>query len=90
MDGRKDVLRHNPFADDDGIFKVVSVPRHKRHQHVATEGQLTVVRRRTVSKDIAFPDLVARLHGGLLVDARVLVGPEELRQLVFDTPLVFE
>ena len=90
VDRRKDILRNNPFADDNRIFEVVSAPRHEGHEDVPTERELAVFGGAPVRQDVALLHLVSRLHHGFLIDAGVLVCPEEFRQMIFHTPLVVE
>ncbi len=82
VDRRKDVVLHQLLADDDGILKVGTVPRHERHEQVPAECELALVRTRAVSDDIARVDGFTDLHQRTLVDGRVLVRPPVLPQTV--------
>ena len=31
------IFLHDAFGDQDGIFKVVAIPRHERHEHVLAQ-----------------------------------------------------
>ena len=82
MNGGEDVVAHDRFRKQDGVFEVVSVPRHEGDEDVASECKLAAMGGRTVGDDLAALDRVADLHEGLLVDARALVGALELAQVV--------
>ncbi len=82
MDRGEDVVFHDPLGDQDGVFEVVAIPRHERDEHVATERQVTQIRRRTVSNDVALGNDVAHAHDRTLVDTGVLVRPAELRETI--------
>ena len=53
VDRCEDVVTHNTLGDQDRVFEVVAVPRHKRDEHVFTKRQLTHIRGRTVSNNVA-------------------------------------
>ena len=76
------ILFHHLFGDQDRVLEVVTAPRHEGHQDVASQSQLAVIGARTVSDDLAFQYALAFFDYRLLVDASVLVGTLELRQLV--------
>jgi len=44
MDRGEDIVLHNPFGNQDTVFKVITVPRHEGHQHVTTQGQFAHIR----------------------------------------------
>ena len=70
------------FTDNDRIFVVATVERHKADQHVTTKCQLTFISRSTVGDDFAFFDLLARLDQWLLVLTSSLVQANVLFQVV--------
>ena len=78
VDRRVDVVLDQPLAEHDGVFEVVPVPRHERHQHVAAQRQLAAFGRRAVGDDLAGRHLLAQLDQRPLVDGGVLVGAPEL------------
>ena len=82
VDGREDVVLHQLLADDDGVLEVVAVPGHERHEDVASQGELAVVRAGPVGDDVAGLHFLARPDERTLVDGRVLVGAPELLQPV--------
>ncbi len=73
MDRGEHIVTHDPFIDQDGIFKVIAVPGHERDQHIPAQGQLAIFSRRPVSDNIAFRDMVTHLHQRPLVHSCVLV-----------------
>src|SRR6266853_62617 len=70
------------FADQDGVFEVVSTPWQERHQDVASEGQLAAICARTIRENLRFLHTVAHPHQWLLADASVLVRTLELDELI--------
>ena len=53
MDRGEDVLHGDLFAEQDGVFEVVAIPRHERDEHVAAESQIAQFGRRTIGDDVA-------------------------------------
>ena len=82
VDGGVDVLLDQLLADQNGVLEVVSPPGHERHQDVSSQRQLPLVGAGSVHQDLTLPDPLPDANQRLLVDARVLVGPGELDQLV--------
>ncbi len=82
VDRRVVVVLHHAFGDEDRVLEVVAAPRHERDEHVPAERELAQLRARTVAEDLSLVDLLAHADDRLLVDARVLVRPLELRHRV--------
>ena len=82
VDRRQHVVLDQALAEDDGVLEVVALPRHQRDEQVLAERQFAVIGRGTVGDDRALDDLVALLHAGAVVDARVLVPATELAERV--------
>jgi hypothetical protein len=59
VDRGENVVTHDTFGDQDGVFEVVTVPRHEGDQNVTAQRQFTELGRRTVGNDIAGLDLIA-------------------------------
>ena len=76
------VVFDHALGDDDGIFEVVTVPRHERDENVTTDGEFAVFGVRSVGEDLALLDLLAFLDDWLLVDAGTGVGTHELPQRI--------
>ncbi len=74
------VVLHQPFADQDRIFKVAAFPAQVRDQHILAEGQLAVLSAGAVRQHVAGLDHVALEDDGALVDAGALVGAVVLAQ----------
>src|SRR5712671_2941676 len=70
------------FADQDGVFEVVSTPWQERHQDVAAQRQLAAIGARTVRENLRFLHAVAYPNQWLLADASVLVRTLELDELI--------
>ena len=82
VDRGEDVVAHDPFRDQDRVFKVVSVPRHEGDEGVAPQGQFTELGRGTVGDHVAGLHLVAHAHQRTLIDAGRGVGALELLQAI--------
>ncbi|OQB36791.1 MAG: hypothetical protein BWY06_02684 [Candidatus Latescibacteria bacterium ADurb.Bin168] len=81
--GREDVVSDEPLAHHNGVLEIVSMPRHECAQNVATQRQVTPVRRRAIGEHLARLHLVPRPHKRTLILAAVLVRPLELHEAVF-------
>src|SRR5208282_3201667 len=82
VDGSVVVLADQLFADQDGVFKVVTAPGKEGDQDVAAQGQLAAVRAGPVREHLALLHVVTDAHQRLLADAGVLVGALELGERV--------
>ena len=80
VDRREHVVADEALGEDDRVLEVVALPRHERDEQVLAECELAGVGRGTVGQDRALLHAIALEHSGLLVDARVLVRPAELRK----------
>src|SRR5713226_2841159 len=70
------------FANQDGVFEVVTAPGQEGHQDVAAESEFTAFRAGAVGKNLALLHAVADANQGLLADAGVLVRALELDELI--------
>ena len=82
VDRGEDVVTYNTLRDQNGVFVVVPVPRHKRDDHVFTQCQITDVCRWTISNNFALQNCIAHFNQRTLVDAGVLVGTLEFTHAV--------
>ena len=82
VDGGVVILFDQLFADQDGVFKVVTAPGQEGHQHVAAQGQFAAFGARAVGQHLALAHAVAHANQRLLVDAGILVGALELGERV--------
>ena len=82
VDAGEQVVAHEPIADDDRVLVVAALPAHERHEDVPAEGQLARLGGAGVGDRLAIGDALADVHDGALVDARALVGADELVELV--------
>jgi hypothetical protein len=78
VDRGEDVVLHETLAEDDRVLVVVALPGHERHEQVAPEGHLAVLRARTVGQDLALLDPLALVDDGFWLKGRALVGATEL------------
>src|SRR5210317_1069571 len=76
------VITRNAFGNQNRVFVVVTVPRHKRDDHVFTQGQFTHICGRTIGDHFAFGYGLAHLHQRTLVDTCVLVGTLEFTHTI--------
>ena len=82
VDRCKHIVLHDTFGDQDRIFVIVTVPRHKRDEAVLAQCEFAQFSRRTVGDDVAGLNHVTDLHQWLLVDAGVLVRTLEFLQRI--------
>ncbi|MNC02411.1 hypothetical protein D3C75_497860 [compost metagenome] len=76
------IFLNHTLGDEDGVFEVVTVPRHERYAHVLTECQFTEIGRRTICQHVAALNRLTQGHTWHLVDAGVLVRTGVLRQVI--------
>src|SRR5579872_1748199 len=76
------IVLHELFADQDGVFEVVSAPRQERDKHVAAERQFAAIGARTVGQHLPLANAVACAHQRLLADASVLVRALEFSEQI--------
>ena len=82
VDSGETVFLDNTLGNEDGVFEVVTVPRHERYTHVLTQRQLTEVGGRAVCQHVAALNRFAQGHARHLVDAGVLVRTGVLGQVI--------
>src|SRR5438552_839334 len=76
------VVLNQLFADQDGVFEVVTAPGHESHEHVAAKGKFAAFRARTIGKNLTLLYAVADSNKRLLADASVLVRTLEFDELI--------
>ena len=81
VNGSVDVFLNHAFRDRDGVFEVVTVPRHERHEHVTTKGEFATVAVRTISNDLPFGNLLTLFNNRPLIHTSTCVGTHELTQI---------
>src|SRR4029077_19632899 len=82
VDGSVVVLFDQLFADQDGVFKVVTAPGQESHQHVAAKRELAAIGAGAVRQDLSLTHAISDADQGLLVDTSILVGALEFDQRV--------
>ena len=82
MNGGKALLLDNPLGNQNRIFEVVTVPRHKGYEHVLSQSELSHIRGGSIRKYVTSGDNVPRPHQRALVYARVLIRAGVLDQVV--------
>ncbi len=82
MNSGETIFLNHTLGNEDGVFEVVTVPRHERYAHVLTERQFTKVGGRTVSQHVAALNWLTQRHTWHLVDTGVLVRTGVLGQVV--------
>src|SRR6202021_1719100 len=76
------VLFDELFADEDGVFKVVTAPWHEGDEHVTAKRECAATRARSVGQHLPLFHAITRANERLLADARILVRALELREQV--------
>src|SRR5690349_11094436 len=82
MNRSKQIFFYHSFTDHDRILEVVTFPWHECHFQVLTEGELTILRCITFSKEITTLHLLSFFHSRFQVDTGFLVCLDELREPV--------
>src|SRR6476660_4730451 len=70
VDGSINVFLHHLLGDHDGVFEVVSIPRHERDEHIASQRKLPVIGVWAVGDDLTAFHVLAFAHDRLLVHTR--------------------
>ena len=63
MNAGEAVFFDNPLGNQDGVFEVVTIPRHKRDTHILPKRQLTHIDRRPIGKNVSGTNYVTGLSG---------------------------
>ena len=82
MDGSVAVVRRHFFRQQNRVFVVVTIPRHKGDGHVLTQSQLAQIGRGAIGHHIATLQYIAGFDHRALVDIGGLVGAGEFHQIV--------
>ena len=82
MNGCEKIFTHHFFIDNDGILKVVTLPRHECHFQVTAQGQLTILNCITFSKEVTIFHTLSFGHSWAQCDRGFLVGFDEFGQFV--------
>src|SRR5438552_2051992 len=82
VDRRELVVLDDAVAKDDGVLVVAALPGHEGDEDVLAERELALVGRVAVGEDLVGLHAVADRDEGPLVEARSLVGADELLQAV--------
>ena len=77
------VVAHQAFRKHDGVFVVVTLPRHVSHEEVTTQGQFAILGGIAFGKDVACLNTLSLHADGAKVDGHVLVCTAELGYAVF-------
>ncbi len=73
MNGGKGIVAHGALGNQDRVLVIVAAPGHESDNQVLAKGQLSFVNAWSVRKNLAFFDNIARLAGGFLAKAGILV-----------------
>src|SRR3990172_7221485 len=82
MDGGVTVILDQPFANQDGVLKVIPTPWHEGDQNVLPKGQLAKLGGRSIRDDLLPRDPFTLLDDRPLVYASVLVAAAELHERI--------
>ena len=89
MDTGVNIVLHHVLAENDGILKVITAPRHEGDHHVAPQRQFPGFGGGAVRQNITLGDLLAFLDDRPLVDVGRGVRTHVLEQPVFVAKVVF-
>ena len=78
MDRCQDIFTNHTFVEHDGIFVVITLPRHVGNEKVAAKCQLTILRSVTLGEDIACLHALAFVAYWPKVYRHILIGTTEL------------
>ena len=82
MNSREAIFLHHTLRYQDGILKVIPIPRHERDTHVLAQGEFTHIDRWTVTQDVTTHHGIALAHYWTLIDTRVLVRTRVLGEVI--------
>src|SRR4051812_8126038 len=82
MNRGKTVFLYNALRYQNGVFEVVTVPRHKCDTHILAKRQFTHIDRWTVSKNVAARYDIANVYDRTLVNTGVLIRTGVFGQVV--------
>ena len=83
MDRGVAVFLDQSLGQQDGVFKVITVPGHERDQHILPERQFAHIGGGAIGQHIASGDLIAGPDQRLLVDAGILIGAGIFGQVIY-------
>src|SRR5206468_9287707 len=69
VNGSVNIFLHHLFGNHDGIFEVVSVPRHERDEYIASSRKLAMTGVWAVGGHVAALHVLTFAHNRLLVHA---------------------
>ena len=88
MNRCKDVILDDLFRDQNRILEIITIPRHEGHENVTTNGQLAILSRSTIRKDLAFLYGLSARNNWLLIKACARIGTHKLTKVVDEDILI--
>ena len=82
MNRCEDVILNDLFRDQNRILEIITIPRHKSHEDVTTNGKLAILSRSTIRKDLAFLYRLSTRNNRLLIKACARIGTHKLTKIV--------
>src|SRR5436190_18506546 len=82
MNRRKNIIFYNTFRNNDGVFKIVSIPRNKGYKSIGSKGKFTHIHTWPVSDDITLFNFIANFYKWLLVDAGFIIRSLEFQKII--------
>ena len=82
VDGGKYIILHHAFAEHNGVLKVVSIPRHKRHEHILAERQFAIFGAGAIGDYLPLLHGFSQMHQRFLVHASASIGAHKLAQFI--------
>src|SRR5690625_2727508 len=81
-----DILLYNLFTDDNRVLKVISSPRHERHEHISAKCQFAILSSSSFCYLLTLYNLVANAYNSTLVNGCILVTSFKfLKRIGFNT-----
>ena len=82
VDRGVNVVLNNSITNEDRVLIVVTVPRHKRDNHVLTKSELSVVNTRSVGKGITLQNVLTKANHRSLSETGRLVRLHHVHQMI--------
>ena len=78
MDRGVDIIFDDALTDQNGIFKVVTIPRHEGAEHILTQGKFSIFSGWPIGYGFTCFDFLPLLNQSFLIDTSSSVGTHEL------------
>ena len=82
MNRSKYILSNYTLRDHNGVFKVISFPRHKGHFHISPQGQLSFLSSIAFGKYLTFSNSISFFDDWFEVNTGTLVSLSKFNQFI--------